>query len=257
MLARPSATVVTAPNDSIRTSSLRAATGVAFGAAARASIQTSRCAPMSTRRTLLVAQNSTGIPIRSAYQRFELFAASAIELETRPSMPSDSAASSGVSEAASDASPSPATQTRARGSSQMKSLYASEPAMIPPPTSLSRSTASNAASTDSCRSRSTRARSASAFASTRIMAATRYVAGTDRCHGGWCSASVISRPIGRVARRRSPSSNRVIASSRLPPLPPRPAPAAPSSAPGRRSGSSRRAGPPSARRARRGGRRRA
>jgi hypothetical protein len=88
------------------------------------------------------------MPIRRAYQRFGLSAAFVIELETNPSMPSDSAVSSGDVEAASAAKPSPATATSASGSSQMKSRYASAPAMIPPPTSLSRSTISNTASTE-------------------------------------------------------------------------------------------------------------
>ena len=62
-----------------------------------------------------MAQNSTGIPIMSAYQRLELFAAPAIELETKPSKPSVSAASSGVSEAASDASPEPGDADEGEG----------------------------------------------------------------------------------------------------------------------------------------------
>jgi hypothetical protein len=45
------------------------------------------------------------------------------------------------------------------GSSQMKSRYASAPAMMLPPTSESRSTISNTASTDECRRRSASARS--------------------------------------------------------------------------------------------------
>jgi hypothetical protein len=89
--------------------------------AVRTSVQMSRCAPMSTRSRLLVAQIKTGMPIRSAYQRFGLFAAFVIELEISPSSPKDSAAPSGDSDAASAAKPSPATATSASGSSQMNS----------------------------------------------------------------------------------------------------------------------------------------
>jgi hypothetical protein len=61
------------------------------------------------------------MPMASAYQRADPFAAAATELVTIPARPSDSAAFCGVSDFASAASPSPATATRASGSSQMKS----------------------------------------------------------------------------------------------------------------------------------------
>ena len=68
----------------------------------------------------------------------------------RPAPPI-SAASWGLSDPASAAKPSPATATSIAGRSQMKSRYASAPAMIPPPVSTSRSTTSNTTSTDSWR----------------------------------------------------------------------------------------------------------
>ena len=75
----------TTPKHSNRTRSQTAATTFGFGALVRASVHTSRWAPISTRSRLLVAQTKTGMPIRSAYQRFGLFAAFAIEFETSPS----------------------------------------------------------------------------------------------------------------------------------------------------------------------------
>ena len=93
-------------------SSLSVGTRFGFGAVARSSVQTSRCAPISTRSTLRVAQIRTGMPIRSAYQRFGLFAAFEIELEIKPSSPSESAASSGDSDEASAAKPRPGDGNR-------------------------------------------------------------------------------------------------------------------------------------------------
>ena len=95
-------------------------TTVAFGAAERRSVHTSRCAPISARRRLRVVQSSTGIPTRRAYQRFGLSAAPATESEIRPARPTESAVSSGDSFADSAAKPTPATATSASGSSQMK-----------------------------------------------------------------------------------------------------------------------------------------
>ena len=71
----------------------------------------------------------------SAYQRAWPCAAVATELETSPVIPSDRAVSVVLSDAASAAKPRPATATSASGSSQMKSRYASAPAMISPPAS--------------------------------------------------------------------------------------------------------------------------
>ena len=61
------------------------------------------------------------MPIRTAYQRAELFAAPATEFETSPASPADFAAPSGDRDAALAAIPSPATATSASGSSQMNS----------------------------------------------------------------------------------------------------------------------------------------
>jgi hypothetical protein len=74
---------------------------------------------MRARSTLRVARKRVGIPMSSAYQRDELLAADATELETRPASPSDPAAPLGDLEAASAAIPSPATRTRPKGSIQM------------------------------------------------------------------------------------------------------------------------------------------
>ena len=59
------------------------------------------------------------MPTRRAYQRAELFAAEATELETSDARPAEFAASPGDWELASAAMPSPATTTSASGSSQM------------------------------------------------------------------------------------------------------------------------------------------
>ena len=153
------ASAVTTLKQRSNASSLRVATSVGLGAAARASPQRSRCAPISARRRLLVAYTSSGIPTRSAYQRPEPLAALATELVTRPASPTDFAVSWGLSDPRRPAKPSPATATSIAGRSQMKSRYASAPAMIPPPVSTSRSTTSNTTSTDSWRRRSICARS--------------------------------------------------------------------------------------------------
>ena len=76
-------------------SSLRVAAGVGFGARFRRSAQTSRCAPIMIRSTLLVANRRSGIPTSSAYQRADELAADATEFEIRPASPSDFAAFSG------------------------------------------------------------------------------------------------------------------------------------------------------------------
>ena len=126
------------PIRSARNSNDRTSVGLATDL--RTSPHTSRLATTSARRRVRVAQIRIGIPIRSAYQRFGLSAAFAIEFETRPSKPSDRAASSGEPDDASAAIPSPATTTSVSGKSQMKRRYASAAEMMPPPTSASRST---------------------------------------------------------------------------------------------------------------------
>src|SRR6266576_2355102 len=97
----------------ISPSSLPVAAMVGRGAAARRSVQTSRCAPIRARRTLFVVQKRVGTPTSSAYQREELFAADATDVETSPASPRELAAPVAVVDVSSAAIPSPATRTSA------------------------------------------------------------------------------------------------------------------------------------------------
>ena len=100
------------------------------------------------------------------------------------------------------------------GRSQMKSRYASAPAMIPPPVSTSRSTTSNTTSTDSWRSRSACARSAislvrawSALAWTAQPARGRPSSSSCRCVSSAGSTMprppcvIVVRPVRELRRR--------------------------------------------------------
>ena len=109
----------------------------------------------------------------------------------------------------------------ASGRSQMKSRYASAPAMIPPPSSMSRSTISNVASTDcAAGARSRRARRAALRASGRSSLPRPY-AGHERRVLTRLSARPQLRPRRRLGHLRA---------------------ARPPSPPARRSGSTRRSG---------------
>ena len=121
---------------------------VGLGAAARSSAHTSRWTPIRTRRTLRVANKSSGTPTSSAYQALELFAVLRNSLETRPAMPTACAAAFGELEVTPAMTPNPPTKTSASGNNQRNSRNDSAPAMIPPPTSTSVSTISNTASSE-------------------------------------------------------------------------------------------------------------